>query len=106
MLQKKSTEMMNKEEKILNEIRRQAFIRADQRCREEELVREARYTLDALQELTKLPRRELETIAAEVRARNLQEEKEFFSVKNQLLMVSSGLGFIGLLVWIFTHLVF
>jgi hypothetical protein len=55
---------MNKEENLLEEIRRQAFMRADQRRREAEITRETCYTLDVLKELTGLPRRELETIAA------------------------------------------
>jgi len=37
--------MMNKAEKILMEIRRQAFIHADQRCREEENRQDSGYTL-------------------------------------------------------------
>ena len=91
---------MNKEENLLEEIRRQALIRADQRRRQAELKLETRYTLDALQELTGLPRRELEAIAANVTACNHQESGEFFSIKNQLLMVFSGLAMIGLFVWI------
>ena len=97
---------MNKEEKILNEIRRQAIIRADRHRREAELTRDAHDTLEALQELTGLPRRELETIAAEVKACNQQEADAFFSVKNQLLMVSSGLAFIGSFAWMVFRLIF
>jgi len=96
--------MMVREEKVLEEIRRQAVIRADHRYREEELARETRYTLDALQELTGLPRQELETIAASVKACNHQEKSEFFSIKNQLLMVSSTLALVGFAVWIIARL--
>ena len=96
---------MNKEEKILMEIRRQAFIHADQRCREEENRQDTGHTLDALQELTRLPRRELETIAANVRAFYEPEEGDFFSVKNQFLIVSSGLALICLSIWAFIRLI-
>ena len=44
--------MMNKDEKILEEIRRQAFIRARQKDRQDEVRQRRRDTLDALQELT------------------------------------------------------
>ena len=97
---------MNREDKILQEIRRQAFICADQRDRVEETRQETRHTLDALQELTGLPRPELERIAATVRARYEPEEKDFFAVKNQLLMVFSGLALIGVFVWVAIRLVF
>jgi len=96
---------MNKEEKILMEIRRQAFIHADQRCRETQRKQDTRHTLDALQELTELPRRDLETIAANVRAFYEPVEGDFFSVKNQLLMVSSGLSLICLSIWALIRLV-
>ena len=85
---------------ILEEIRRQAFIRADQRRREAEIRRETRYTLDALQELTGLPRRELETIAANVKACYYPEERDFFSVGNQFRVVSSSLVLIGFILWV------
>jgi len=88
------------------EIRRQTFIHADQRCREEENRQETGYTLDALQELTGLPRRELETIATNVRAFHESEDKNFFSVQNQFLMVSSGLALICLSFWGFIRLIF
>ena len=96
---------MNIEEKMLKEIRRRAFVRYDQRCREEEYLEGARHTLDALQELTGLPRRELETIAANVRSLYEGEERDFFSVQNQFLMVSSGLALIGLSVGAFITLI-
>jgi len=96
---------MNIEEKMLKEIRRQAFVRYDQRCREERNLEGTRHTLDALQELTGLPRRELETIAANVRTFYEPEERDFFSVKNQFLMVSSSLTLIGLSIWTFIRLV-
>jgi hypothetical protein len=98
--------MMDKEEKILLEIRRQAVIRADQCRREAQNRQDTQYTLDALQELTKLPRRELEAIAADVRAIYKPEDKNYFSVKSQFMMVSSGSALMCFLFWVFIHLIF
>jgi hypothetical protein len=97
--------IMNRDEEILKEIRRQALIHADQRCREERNRQDTQYTLDALQELTQLPRRELEAIAADVRAVYQPEDKYFFSVKNQFIMVFSGLALICLLLGAFIRLI-
>ena len=97
---------MNKEEKILLEIRRQAIIRADQCRREAQDIQDTQYTLDALQELTKLPRRELEAIAADVSAFCEPQDKDFFSVKSQFKMVSSGLALMCFLFWIVIRLIF
>ena len=97
---------MNNEEEILREIRRQAFIQTDQRGREAQYRQDIRHTLDALQELTQLPRRELEAIAAGVRACHEPDERDFFSVKNQFLMVSSGLALICLLLGAVIRLIF
>lgn len=97
---------MNKDETILEEIRRQAFIRADEHCRKEENRQDTRYTLDVLEEFTGLPRRELETIAANVRVNYKPDAQNFFSVKNQLLMVSAGLVLSCLFIWAASRLVF
>ena len=97
---------MNRQEKVLHEIRRQAIIRADQCRREEDLTQETSYTLDALQELTGLSRRELDAIAANVKVCYHPEEREFFSVKNQLWMVCSSLVLIGSLVWFLIRMIF
>ena len=80
--------MMNKDEKILEEIRRQAFIRARQKDRQDEVRQRRRDTLDALQELTGLPRHELKAIAAAVSPNCEREEEGFFSIKNQFLKMS------------------
>jgi len=87
------------------ETRRQTFIHADHRRRQEENRQDTGHTLDALQELTGLPRRELETIAANVRALYEPGKGDFFSVKNQFLMASSGLALICLLIWAFIRLI-
>ena len=68
-------------DKIQEKIRRKAFRRYDVRRHAEEQERASAYTLDALQELTGLPRVELEAIAEEARG-------DFFSVKHQAMTVS------------------
>lgn len=90
---------MNKDEKILEEIRRQAFIRARQKDRQDEVRQRRRDTLDALQELTGLPRHELKAIAAAVGPNCEREEEGFFSTKNQFLMVAAGLGLSSTFIW-------
>ena len=96
---------MTKEEKILKEIRERAFIRADRRCREEKNRQDTQHTLNALQEVTGVPRQELEAIAADVWALFGPEEKDFFSVKGQFLMVSSGLVLTCFSIWAFIRLI-
>ena len=95
---------MNRDEKILEEIRRQVFIRARQKDREDEVRRDTRYNLDVLQELTGLPRHELQYIAATVSTTCDREEENFFSIKNQFLMVSAGLGLCCFFIWIVSRL--
>ena len=97
---------MNTEEKILKEIRRRAFIHADRRGREEKDRQDTQHTLNALQEVTGVPRQELEAIAADVWALFGPEEKDFFSVKGQFLMVSSGLVLTCFSLWAFIRLIF
>jgi len=96
---------MNNNKKILAEIRRQAFIRAHEYGRKKEDRQDTRYTLDALQELTGLPRHELENIAATVSTVYEPEEGGFFSVKNQFLVVSAGLVLSCLFVWAVSRLI-
>ena len=96
---------MNVDAKILKEIRRRAFDLCDQRSRDKETWQDIEDTIDALQELTGLPRLELETIAAGVRSLYEQEEADFFSVKNQFLMVFSGLALTALSFWALSRLI-
>jgi hypothetical protein len=96
---------MNTDDKMLEEIRRQAFIRANGYAREEEVRQETRHTVDALQELTGLPRHELQAIAATVNATYDREEENFFSVKNQFLTVCAGLVLSCLVFWAVSRLI-
>ena len=93
------------EEKIQAEIRRRALARANLLQEESHSRLHAQATLDALQEVTSLPREELEKIARDVRMSVTQDEKGFFSIKNQILLVILiGLmvsGILILAVWLF-----
>jgi len=96
---------MNTAEKIQREIRRRAFVRADLHEQQAAGQQYTRYTIDALEEVTGLPRLELETIANEVRASFGTGEKEFFSIKNQIFMVGSALIPLFILIWLIATLI-
>ncbi len=91
---------INRKEKIQQEIRRRAFQRFDFLRDEKLKVQHTEHTLDALQQVTGLPRMELETIAEEVRCSFEVYEEKFFSVKNQAAMVLGSFGLLILLVWL------
>jgi hypothetical protein len=78
--------------KTQKEIRRRAFQRYDTLRHKEAQSQATGYTLDALQELTGLPRVELETIAHEVAYALNPYGNDFFSVKHQVLMVLGTFG--------------
>jgi len=90
----------NTKESIQKEIRRRAFERFDYLQEEKVNLQNFRYTLDALQEVTGLPRVELETIAEEVRCSFEAYEEKFFSVKNQMVMVFGSFGILIILLWL------
>jgi len=72
------------EEKIQEEIRRRALEQSDSLQRESQKLVHTQDTLDALEEMTGLPRAELEKIAKEVRSSHDQDH--FFSIKRQILL--------------------
>jgi hypothetical protein len=77
-------------EKIKKEIRRRAFEQSDRLQQERQNLRGVKHTLDALHEVTRLPRPELKAIAnAAMRSVEVPTEN-FFSIKNQILIVSSA----------------
>jgi adenylosuccinate lyase len=96
---------MNIEEKIQQEIRRRAFDRVDLQKQEAAGQQYTRYTIDALQEVTGLPRIELESIANEVRASIGTGEEKFFSIKNQIILAGSVLMPLCVLAWLTMKLV-
>jgi hypothetical protein len=74
------------EKKLQNEIRKRAFARRD-RLRHEKHGRQCiQHTLDALHQVTALPRSELEAIVDEVKFSLEVSREEFFSIKNQILV--------------------
>jgi hypothetical protein len=91
---------VNTEESIQQEIRRRAFERFDLLQEKKVNLQSSKHTLDALQDVTGLPRVELETIAEEARSCLEAYDEKFFSVKNQTLMVFGSFGIIIMLIWL------
>jgi hypothetical protein len=90
----------NTKENIQQEIRRRAFERFDYLQEKKVNLQNSRHTLDALQDVTGLPRMELETIAEEVRNSFVAYQESFFSIKNQMIWVFGSLGFFAFLMWL------
>ena len=90
----------NTQERIQQEIRRRAFERFDHLQEEKVNLQNSGYTLDALQEVTGLPRVELETIAEEVRCSFEAYDEKFFSIRNQAIMVLGPFGILIMLIWL------
>ena len=87
------------EAKIRKEIRRRALERAHILRQEKQNLQKTEYTLDALQEVTGLPRPDLESIAEEVRLSCQMTHDDFFSIKNQVLMTLGISSLILILSW-------
>ena len=86
--------------KIKKEIRRRTFEQADRLRQERQNLQDVQHTLDALHEVTGLPRQELKTIANAAMLSFEAHHENFFSIKNQILIVSSaGIGAV-LLAWL------
>ena len=91
---------MSTAEKMNREIRRRALDRAD-RCKQDAAIRQqTRHTIDALEEVTGLPRLELEAIAHEVNTSYGTGDDAFFSIKNQIIMVGCALLTLLSLIWL------
>ena len=91
---------MNLEEKIQKEIRRRVLDLADLKRQETAGKRYTRYTINALEEVTGLPRVELESIAREVRVSYGGGERDFFSIKSQLIISASICMPLLILIWL------
>ena len=87
------------EAKIRKEIRKRALERAHLLRQEEQNQQRTKYTLDALQEVTELPRADLESIADQVRLSHQMMRDNFFSIKNQILMTLGISSLILILSW-------
>ena len=88
------------EEKIKKEIRRRAFEQSDRLQRERQNLQGVKHTLDALHEVTGLPRPKLKAIANEAMLSFKVREENFFSIKNQILIVSSACSCVVMLAWL------
>jgi hypothetical protein len=86
--------------KLRKTIRRSAFERADRLQHEKQRILDIQYTLDALQEVTKLSRSELEAIAREVQLSSACLDEKFFSIKNQILVTCGIVGFVIIFGWL------
>ncbi len=83
------------------EIRRRAFLRSDALVSENDYLQATNDTLDALEDVTGLPRTELESIANEVSYAFKPYDTDFFSIKNQLVSVLGSFGILTVLCWLF-----
>jgi hypothetical protein len=94
----------DRESRILAEIRRRVIARSTAVQQEKDTLHDRQYTMEALHELTGLPLPEIERIAKDVRESFPQDERDVFSVRNQVLVVALlGLLLIlllGLTIWI------
>ena len=88
------------EAKIHKEIRRRAFEQSDRLQQKTQKWQGIQHTLDALQQVTGLPRHELEIIANEASLSFHASREEFFSIKKQILIASSISGFIIISAWL------
>jgi hypothetical protein len=85
------------EENIKREIRRRAFEQSDRLQQERLSLQGVKHTMNALHEVTGLSRPELKVIAnAAMRSVEVCTEN-FFSIKNQILIVSSAFSCVVIL---------
>ena len=87
-------------EKIKKEIRRRAFEQSDRLQQERQNLQDVQHTLDALHEVTGLPRPELKTIANEAMLAYEVRAEKFFSIQNQILIASSAFSCVVILAWL------
>jgi hypothetical protein len=87
-------------ERIKKEIRRRAFEQSERQQEERQNLQGVKHTLDALREVTGLPRPELKAIANEAMLSFEVSAEKFFSIKNQILIVSSAFSCVVILAWL------
>jgi hypothetical protein len=83
-------EKMYPDDRIQREIRRRAFDRKDLLEQQTTAAQFTQYTIDALEQVTGLPRIELERIASEVSTSFRADEDDFFGIKDQLIIAGSA----------------
>jgi hypothetical protein len=86
-------------EKIKKEIRRRTFEQSDRLQQERQNLQDVQHTLDALHEVTGLSRPELKTIAKAAMLSFEVHHEKFFSIKNQILIVSTASICAVMLAW-------
>jgi hypothetical protein len=96
----------NRENIMQKEIRRRAFLRSDALVSENDYLQATNDTLDALEDVTGLPRTELESIANEVSYAFKPYDTDFFSIKNQLVTVLGSFGILIVLFGLLADLIF
>ena len=89
------------EETLQKEIRRRAFERWDRLRHEKQRRQDIQHNLDALHEVTGLPRSELESIARDARMSCMYHDENFFSIKNQVLAAGAIIGVVFIVVCLF-----
>jgi hypothetical protein len=87
-------------ERIKEEIRRRAFAQSDRLQHERQILQGVKHTLDALHEVTGLPRPQLKAIVNEAMLSSVAPTERFFSIKNQILIVSSAFSCVVLVAWL------
>lgn len=96
--------MNDAENKINEEIIRRAIKRSGFREQEKEKLLDREDILDALEDVTDLPRLELENIARDVRASFTHGSEDFFSIRHQIFLTASMgfllLGLVAFAVWV------
>jgi hypothetical protein len=102
----KEMDQMNMTENNVNEeIIRRAIKRSDFKTEEKEKLLKRQDIIEALENVTDLPRLELEQIAREVRESYVNGEDRFFSIKHQSLIGSivgfALVGIIAFVIWLF-----
>jgi len=90
---------LTKEERMQREVRRRVFEHYHRLEEKRGSLEATGHTLNALEEVTGLPRMTLETIALKVRHSYEPYEGDFFSIKNQFLMVFSSFGILTFFIW-------
>ena len=81
------------EERIQRKIRKRAFEHLDRLEQRRRTSAASRHTLEALAQVTGLPRPELQAITREVNLSLEMEREAFFSIKNQILLASGICAF-------------
>jgi hypothetical protein len=87
-------------ESIKKKIRRLAFEQSDRLQQERQNLQGVRHTLDALHEVTGLPRPELKAIANEAMLSFEVSAEKFFSIKNQILITSAAVSCVVIMAWL------